>query len=269
MENLYTILADVRMELNEYSSDYMTGVDTSGQFLNAYLVSKINTAYRQLWAILAKRIPAEFTASATLTPTSSVLTLPSDFGAVIELRDSAGEKINPVAIQNQRRQGDNQYEYYRSGLTLVINSSSVSGAYTLIYLRKCRNLIMGAATVTTGPTVVTFPAGEPVADLYNGQTCYNITSGLAGTITDYSAEKVVTTSLVFANTNIYATVPEIPEPFHQFINTLALHLIKAGYVLSPVGVNGAEASLWSNGLGDVLDMYANDEDGAPLFEYGE
>jgi len=114
-ENCYEILTDVRRGINEYSTAYMQATDTTCPHSNDWLVKCINKAQRFLYNTLVRRIPGEFLEETDLTASSSVLTLPWNFGRLRYLKDSAGRQVHPI-VQEDRKltsEAGSQYLYYR------------------------------------------------------------------------------------------------------------------------------------------------------------
>jgi len=193
-ENCYKILEDLRHVLDEHSDAYVQGSDTSGAFQNSYLISEINRAMRFLFGALFKRKPEQFITSASLTASSSVLTLPWDFGAVALLRDSDGNKVYPISVHLLHRDGvtGSKRLYRRVGNTLVIDQDSVSDTYTLYYFTKPRDITMGQSSAGSALSLTLATSAKAIADYYNGMTIENITDDWTDTISDYSAARVAT-----------------------------------------------------------------------------
>ena len=59
-ENCYSLLQDVRRDLDEYSDLLVKGLDSSGRYKNSQIVTKINSAQRYIYNLLFSRIPEEF-----------------------------------------------------------------------------------------------------------------------------------------------------------------------------------------------------------------
>lgn len=219
-KNAYQILTDVRLGLDEYSSGYLQGTDTTGHYSNEYLTKKINEAVRYLYAILFKRVPHEFLEETSLTGVNSVFTLPADFGKLIYFKDDNGYRVYPIGVsQFKTRDSDgSDRHYYRKSNTLVLDKTGVTSTYTLYYQRKCRDVHMGQASAGAATSMTLSSTYAPkVADYYNGMTVENITKDWVDTIDDYSAARVATISETAAASDWYGIVPDIPEPFHELI----------------------------------------------------
>ncbi len=271
--NCYSILEDVRRALNEYSTALVQGTD-EGKYNNDYLLRKINDAYRQLYALLANynRLDFIFYKTISLTGVSSVYTLPGDYGALVEFRDSDGFMVWPVTIHDKSlvsEQGTER-EYYRSGNTLVLNDNgNTTDVYSLYYKTKCRDLTMGQAAAGAATSITLATSASKVVDFYNGQQIENNTQDWLDTITDYATTRVATIAETAAASDWYGTVPEIPEPFMHLIAEMAVIKVKAQFPLAQSGVSPAEASYYDLGLADLLANYGNTTDDVPAEEVFE
>lgn len=233
-KNCYDLVADVRRGLNEYSSAKVQGTDTTGAYTNEKITEKINETVRELYALIVRRVPGLFLEEASLTGSSSVFTLPWDFGRLILFRDKDGNKVYPMQQVERRLAASTGRKrlYYRKGNTLVLDRSGISDTYTLIYLKKPRDVHHGKATAGGAASITLATTAPKIADYFNGMTLENITSDWVDTIDDYSAARVATISETGAENDYYGIVPEIPEWAH--------HLIAPGAVYytaqeSPVG----------------------------------
>jgi hypothetical protein len=99
--NGYTLLEKVRIQLNEYSTAYVQGTDTTGAYRNDQIMDGINAAQRFLYSFLLKRIPYEFKEEISLTGVNSVYTLPADFGVLRYFKDPNGNQIYPIREERQ------------------------------------------------------------------------------------------------------------------------------------------------------------------------
>jgi len=224
-ENAYKILSSVRLGLDEYSTAYVQGTDTTGAHDNLFLMDKINTAQRFIFNLLYKRMPHEFLTEVSLTPTSSVYTLPADFGSLIWFKDENGYQVYPVTVDRLKTTNATGSDrmYYRKANTLVLDKTGVSTAYTLYYKKKARDIHTGSASAGAATSItLSSTYASKIADHYNGMTIENITQDWVDTIDDYSAARVATISETAAASDYYGIVPDIPEMFHTLIAPKAI-----------------------------------------------
>jgi len=271
--NGYEILSEVREDLNEFSEAYVQGTDTSGAWTNAHLLRKINKALHFIYALLLERIPEEFLESEDLTAVSSVLTLPSNFGRLKILKNSAGRKCFPIGIDQTRfnEAGGNDRLYRRQGRTLVIEKASCTDTYTLWYHRLCRDIHSGAfgTCVAATSAVLDDTYAKKIADYYNNMEIENVSDDWTGTITDYTAARVASIVAVGDDKDsYYGLVPEIPMEFRHLIAPLAVILTRS-HPVSQVTPSAAEYKEWFDLLREALKGYAGppqDIDVEEIFE---
>lgn len=266
--NAYELLSNVRRQLNDYSTALVQATDTSGAFLNAFLLDQINDAQKQLHAILLRYIPEEFLASASIVGSSSVFTLPWNFGRVVELRDSNGRKVHPAPVRHlpptSQVSGASKNMYYRKGQTFVVFKSGVSDTYTLYYRTKPREIHSGKASAGA-TTSLTLDAdySKLVADYYNGMDIENVTDGSVDTISDYSAARVATIAGTGEANDYYGIVSELPETFHHLIAPRAALLAAQRSSVAEEKPTPADWRIWENILHDALVAYGVNEDERP------
>ena len=211
-ENCYEILTDLRRGINEYSTAYMQATDTTSPHSNDWLVKCINKAQRYLYSLLVRRMPGEFLEQTDLVASSSVLTLPWNFGRLRYLRDSAGRQVHPI-IQEDRRltnESGSQYLYYRKGNTLLIDKFGLSDTFTLIYWKKPRDIHQGRASAGGALSITLQAIAKKIADYYNGMIIENSTQDWVDTIDDYTAARVATITETAAAKDYYVIVSEFP-----------------------------------------------------------
>lgn len=229
-KNCHELVKEVRQELNEYDDALATGDDTTGAFKNAIIISRINAAIRELYALIMKRRPNEFLKEASLTAVSSVLTLPTDCGRIVLLRTSDGYKVWPIEQVERRLTADDgsAYAYFQKGRTLLIDRKNDSSTYSLIYLAKPRDIHQGKAAAGGANSITLDPKLAPkTADYYVGMTIEDVTGDWASEITAYTSGRVATVSGTAAAGDFYALVPEIPEWAHHLIAPRATIMLKA------------------------------------------
>lgn len=269
-QNAYKFIADVRHGLNEYSAVLWAGTDTSGKFTNNYIIDKLNAAQARMYALIIKSDVREiFYESASVTVTSSVITLPWDYGKIIQLEDSDGHKVWPSTAKVTPVTGDEGSEnlYYRDGNTFVLNKSSVSDTYTLKYLKKPRNMTYGIAAASSGLNTLIMAATDITMlrdDYYNNLVVDCYTQGKYGTISDFVAStRAATTNNTItwvASTDYYGTVPDMPEEFHHLIAPLAVILIKAEHPAAQERPTQIEMTLWATMFAETMAAFANQPD---------
>ncbi len=229
-ENCYKLVGDVREDINEYSAALLAGTDTSGQFSNPYIVSKINAAQRFIHAVLMKFIPNEFTTEIDITGVDSVYTLPWDYGSLIQFENEDGRLVLPSSVKRTPVSGNDGSDrlYYKKGRTLVLNKSGVTKTYTLKYYTKPRDLNFGQAQSSSGSGSLRMQnTAKAKDDYYNGVVFDNFTAAFEGTCTDYAATNYVATVLgTWTEDDWYGTVSEMPEEFHFLIHFWATILMK-------------------------------------------
>lgn len=268
--NCYSLLEKIRIQLNDYTTDLVQGIETNGKYKNEQIVDGINAARRYVYSILLKRVPYIFEQESVLTGVNSVYTLPTDFGILRYFKDSDGNQIYPISQDNRRKtneSGSDQH-YYRRGNTLVIDKSGVTEQCTLIYYRKCRDIIQGKASAGGALSITLSSEAKKVADYYNNMVIENITQDWFDTITDYSAARVATIVQTAAANDYYGIVCDMPEEFHHLYIPRAVYEITGNYVVASNRntVAGTQALGWQVFNEDfitTLKAYIGEEDTYP------
>ena len=273
-ENAYKFIGDVRQGLNEYSAALWAGTDTSGKFSNNYIIEKLNSAQARMYALIMKSDVREiFYESADATVTSSVITLPWDYGRILQLEDADGNKVFPSSakITPVTGTGGSRRLYYRDGNTLVLNESGVTDTYTIKYFKKPRRMTYGIAASSSGLNTLYLAATDISVlrdDYYNGLLVDCYTQGKYGTITDYvGATRVATTDSAItwvASTDYYGTVPDMPEEFHHLIAPLAVILIKSEHPAAQERPTQPEMMLWTTMFAETMAAFSNQPDDISL-----
>lgn len=263
-KNCYSLMEDVRRGLNEYSTAYCDGTDTSGTYSNQQIEDAINRVQKFIYAILMKRIPGIFLTSKAITGVASVFALPTDFGVLHIFKDENNRKVYPIEIDKLKTSGStgNKRLYYRKGNNLVLDRDGITDAYTLWYFKKCPDITQGkaAAEDTLASTA------KAIADYYNNMVLENVSDAEVSTITDYTAARVVTITNTMDADDYYGIVSELPEMFHDLIAPRAIMNIKA---LSPVTQERpkqSEISFWFEELRETLKAYAGSEQDVTIEE---
>ena len=224
--NAYYMLSDLRDNVGE---------ETGAHWDDAELIRKLNSAQKEVGTIFQTTVGDWLMKSASVTPSSSVITLPTDCSKPIYLEEtSSGRIINWGGTVRERRQTrpsgvtltDGYLDFYMQGNTIIINQDSYGTACTLWYDQKVIDLHAGtAATGTTASTVEFDGDNEPngVDDYYNGVTIEVIdqTSGvvdISSAITDYvGSTKKATMTGTGASGDFYGTISSLPEEAHGLI----------------------------------------------------
>lgn len=257
-ENCYELLSQLRYDLDEHSTALVQGTDTSGAFHNDYLVKKLCQSVRRLHAMLQQRIPELFLESVDLTASSSVLTLPWNFGRLKQLRDENGNTCWPIdisMIHKEAADGSSRL-YYRKGNTLVIDKDGLSDTYTLKYYTKPRQITTGMSSAGGALWLTLATSAKAIADYYNGMTIENVTDDWVDTISDYTAARVATLAAqTGAASKYYGIVPEIPEHFHELIAPYAAFLVKGSHPAAKQKPTQTEQSELYQQLSDLLASY--------------
>jgi hypothetical protein len=254
------MLEEIRTDLNEYSTAFMQGSDTSGAYDNTDIVRKINQAQRYIFNMLFQRMPELFLTSSAVTGSSGVYTIPSDLYKLSHIVNSNGEKIYPISVKVKRLSNSSGSDnlYYRSGNTIVRDDGS-SSALTFHYYSAPIDLTQGMSSAGAATSLTLATTAKPVADYYNGVKIENITDGWDDTITDYSALRVCTITNTGAASKYYGTISELPEPFHHLISRRATLMLKDS-VPSPMEIKVSEVSNFREDLIETLRGFIGTED---------
>jgi hypothetical protein len=259
--NAYEILSQVRYGLNEFSTAYVQGTDTSGSFQNSELMRQINNAQYYLWAVLFGQFPEYFLKSASLTFTASVATLPADHFKIKEVSDSDGYPLYPISV-NQRHisSGGSSHDYYRYGNTLRIDEDGVTDTGTLWYYSRCRELDTGLTSAGGALSATLATTAKAIADYYNGMLIENFTDSTVDTITDYSAARVCVVSNTWAASKYYGIVSDLPEIIQPLVSEYAVLQLKKN-PKTPLQVNPTDVSLFQEMLRESLRAFAGTQGG--------
>jgi len=237
-DNCYEIASDVRRGLNEYSTEKVQGTDTSGAYPNAQILKAINDAQKFLYHILIKRIRHEFEVhDQDLVFTNSIATYPSNFGRLIQLKNTLGRQVYYIDVKEKvptTSVGSNRLFLRKKGIInqLQIERSGVNETWKISYIVKPRDIHWGQASAGAA-TSITLDSlyAKKIVDYYNDMFIENITQDWVDTIDDYAVNRVATISETAAASDYYGLVSEIPDSFQHLIAPKAAMLIKD---LSPV-----------------------------------
>jgi len=225
--NTYEMLQLLRDQIAEAVASHWTDVN---------LVRRLNVAQRKV-AVLVQNYPgAWLLKSVDLTPSGSVIILPSDCAKPVYLEEkSSGRPIawlGNVKTRRVSRAGvaslgweSGFLEAYPLLNTLEINQSGYSSEVTLWYDVRVPDLMAGTAAAGSGAAALVFPDESPVKhvdDYYNG-VALEVESGTgAGTvgdsISDYTGvDRTCVVSGTYDNTSVFGTISRLPEECHPLI----------------------------------------------------
>ncbi len=259
--NCFEILSQVRYGINEYSTAYVQGTDTTGAFKNEEIIRHINNAQNHLWSILFEQFPEYFMKSASITFTASVATLPSDCFKIKEISDSDGYPISPMMVDQRHITSDGSSNaYYRYGNTVRIDQDSVTDTGTIWYYWQCRELDTGMTSAGGALSATLATTSKAIVDYYNGMGIENVTDSTVDTITDYSAARVAVVSNTWAASKYYGIISELPTIFHPLIPDYAILQLKKN-PKSPLAVTVADVSLFDQMLRSAMKSFAGSFNG--------
>lgn len=227
--NCFELVREVREGLNEFNDALATGDDTSGAFRNDNIIKSINRAIQELFALIARRRPHEFTKEAAVTPVDSVITPPADFGRLVLLKDPNGDRVYNIEEVERHRTGQTGSGrlYYQRGRTLILDQAGIGTPYSLVYKTKPRDIHMGRATAGAASSITLDAKYAPkIADLFVGMVLECVNGDWFSAITAYTAARVATISGTGAAGDFYALAPELPEWAHPLIAPKAIINLK-------------------------------------------
>jgi len=226
--NAYYMLSDLRDNIGE-------GVGGEAHWDDAELLRKLNSAQKEVGMLFQSSSGDWLLKSVSVTPSSSVITLPTDCSKPVHLEEtSGGREIVWGGTVRERwntrpsaaRLSDGYLDFYMQGNTIIVNQESYSTACTLWYDQRIINLHAGTAASGTTASTVEFDAdNEPsgVDDYYNGVgiEVMDETSKvveISSAITDYvgSTKKATMTGSPVA-AEVYGTISILPEECHNLI----------------------------------------------------
>lgn len=257
--NCYSMLEEVRTELNEYNEKLCQGTEF-GVFDNSDIVRKINIAQKFIFNMLFTRIPDLFLTSTSVTGTAGVYTIPSNLYRLSHIVNSNGDRINPISVKVKHlsNSSGSDYLYYRSGNTIVRDGGG-SDTITFHYYKTVKDLTQGQSTGGSATSIILGRNAKGVADYYNGITIENISDNWADTITDYTAARVATIATRSSAGKFYGTVSELPEPFHSFISKKAVLIMKDS-VVSPQKADVGEIANFRDDFVEMLRAFTGTGD---------
>jgi len=255
-DNCYDIIADVRRDVNEYSTAMVQGAE-SGAYQNELITQKINLAQSYLLSFLYPRMPHVFRKEVELTGVDSAFTLPADFGALEWFKDDNGYQVYPMGAKDQSPSGTSIQHYYRKGSTLILDKSGCTKTFTLLYKWMPRKLFSGKATAG-GAASITFPStASKLVDFYNDMVIENITQDWVDTISDYTTARVATITETAAKDDYFGLVSDLPEPFHHLLAPKASMLLRASSPMAQNKVTKGEKDMFNEDLIETLRAFAS------------
>jgi len=215
--NAYQMMQDIRSSLNEATASHWADLE---------ILRKLNKAQRKV-AIKCSMSGDWFMAKATITPSSSLVTLPTDCVKPIYLERSSDGTELPFHLTVRERQltrtteitldalGPDAYMY---GDYIEINQDSFSDSVILWYEKRIPDLHFGTGGSSSGSNALHFQTTNipvPRDDYYNG-VYVSITAGTGALtralISDYAGSTgVATVTGTFSSDSIYGTETLLPQ----------------------------------------------------------
>jgi len=224
--NTYSMLQLLRDQVSEGTASHWSDVN---------LVRRLNMAQRKVGLIVGNFPGAWLVKSADITPSSSVITLPSDCSKPLYMEEkSSGKPLAWLGSVKHRRVSrqvgvtpdwwSGAPEAYPLMNTLEVNQDSYSTEVTLWYEIRVPDLVTGTAAAG-GATSLTFPDDvntKRVDDYYNGVSIETEEGTGAGTvgdsITDFvGSTRVATVTGTYGNDSVFGTISRLPEEAHPLI----------------------------------------------------
>ena len=220
------------------------GEGTASHWSDLNLMRRINLSQR-LVAKIVSMSPGDWLIkkSSSLTPSSSVITLPSDCSKPVYLEEVTSGRALPwldggvKARRVSRMAGTSLDVGYREAYpirnTIEVNEDSYGEACYLWYEQRVPDLQAGTAAAGAALSL-TFPDDRNsvrIADYYNSVTL-EATSGTGvgtiDTISDYTAARVATVTGTYSTDTVFGTISLLPEETHMLIilEAALLSLIK-------------------------------------------
>lgn len=230
MRNAYELILDLRSNLTETSESF---------FKDASLLRKLNKFQRRVAGRLME-MPGDWMLkkSSALTPSSSVVTAPSDCVKPAYMEEvSSGRPINIEGTVRERRFDrpigatiyDGAITAYLRGSEIVVNQESYSESVYLWYYYRPVDMHAGVLESGASSTALPFELANfpsPTDDYYNDleiEVIGDLSEMSKGihTITDYAGSTGIATvaamSTAAEESDYYGTVLELPEESHDLI----------------------------------------------------
>src|SRR5574343_37135 len=225
--NAYEMMQDVRSSLNEATASHWTDLE---------ILRKLNKAQRKI-AIKVSMSGDWFMTKATITPSSSLVALPTDCMKPIYLEKSSDGTELPFYLTVRERQltrtteitldalGPDAYMY---GDYIEINQDSFSDSVVLWYEKRIPDLHFGTGGSSSDSNALHFQTTNipvPRDDYYNS-VYVSITAGTGALtraiITDYvGSTGVATVAGTFGNDSVYGTETLLPQEAIPLLTLMA------------------------------------------------
>lgn len=223
--NSYEIYKEIREGIGE---------DVEAHWTDLAILRKMNQAQRVLWQDLLKTSGDWFLTSADITPVNSVVTLPAKCGRAVYMEGKgSGIEIPLIGTVRERRltrgMGAGSYEGSVSAYfvkdALEINVDGFTDTVTLWYQERLINMHFGIAGANSGASALHLDvthAPKFEDDYYNGLEVEVWSSAslpeIETTISAYAgATNIATIVGEASSTDLYGTIPQIPEEGHYLI----------------------------------------------------
>ncbi len=239
--NTYDMLKDLRANCGEKTASHWTDKE---------LLAKLNRGQNKINMEVSMSPSDWLVTSASVTPSSSVITLPADCAKPVYLEETtSGKAISFNSTVRERRvtraSGTSlelgALEAYTLMSTIEVNQSSYGTACTLWYQIRVPDLHTGTASAGSAQSITldttdgideTGLGARAVDDYYNNMEIEIVTgtgSPSIVTISDYTGSTRVATTNgtdTYDSTSVYGLVSRLPVQTHQLIvleaTTLAL-----------------------------------------------
>ena len=207
--------------------------DAEKHWTDAELLRKLSFSHKKAGFMVSASDGDRLQKSTDLIPSSSIVTLPSDFSKFNYMEEKVSGREIPLVNTVRERRVNRSYatgldlgtlSCYFSGDTIEINHDDYSTVVTLWYEPKIINLHAGIGfTGSTTNTIVFEVANDPsfVDDYYN-DTSFTIIAGTGlGTtvaVSDYvGATYTATLAGTFSTSSVYGSISPLPEECAEFI----------------------------------------------------
>lgn len=208
------------------------GETSAGHWTDTELLRALNIAHKKVGIIVqSENEDWLMKKSSSLTPSSSIITLPGDCAkpAYIE-QVSDGEEIPLQGTVRERRlsrQNTDQLTYgwtsaYMVGNTIEVNSDSFSEAVYVWYVQRLLDLVAGTPAAGGAASLTLADGGHSPADDYYNDLVVNILTASAGwavdEITNYDGgTRVCTVTTNCTGATLYGTESPLPEETHGLV----------------------------------------------------
>lgn len=226
--NAYMMMLDVRDNIGE---------EVAAKWDNAGIQRKLNAAQRRLAMILSMSPGDWLVKSSDLTPSDSLITLPTDCMKPVALETTANKQPIPIRTNVRDRSigrlpaaalGVWEYEAYLLKDYIEVNVDSFETGVTLWYQQRVPDLALGVVATGSASTLVLQAANEPNGndDYYNEvvieviDTNFNV--NIVSPVSDYDGGTftITLTGTPVAN-DFYGTISELPEECHDLMVLMA------------------------------------------------